>query len=425
MKILLVDYDAGTTILGGDTHAYDLAVEWKKCGGKTLIAAADYSYLRRKNPEKTDYGQIEEENGVSFLWIKTPAAADREKKILRGALPFEKGLRRNFPLIADWKPDAVLLSSRHLLGSRGAARIAKKLDIPLLCDVRRIYPEHLREVLEYAPRHYLLHLFSHTQKAMYQKSCRILSVYPRLGEHITAFGEDAGKFLAVPQALPRVFSEAHKPPQRHMDFVRRYQEKGNFICLAGGQIEQDQQLELLIEAAALAPRDVLFLLVGNGVFKPNLKREVKQRALTNVLFLDGVNPQQWLDVYRTADCLYVGLPPYRWHQYGADTTRILLAMASGVPVLCAADIPDNPVEAAGCGKIVPPKEPKALMQALEEIRSMTAQERKSMGERGEKYAAKNADVSCQSAAYWSALQTAAQEQKDKRRQKEQKNPARQ
>ena len=50
MKILLIDYDAGTTSLGGDTHAYDMAREGKKNGGKTLIETADYSNLRKKNP---------------------------------------------------------------------------------------------------------------------------------------------------------------------------------------------------------------------------------------------------------------------------------------------------------------------------------------------------------------------------------------
>ena len=90
MKILLIDYDAGTVSLGGDTHAYDLAKEWKKSGGKVLIAAADYSYLRQKNPEKPQTGKIEEQDGVPFLWIKSPAAADREKKILRGTLPLKR-----------------------------------------------------------------------------------------------------------------------------------------------------------------------------------------------------------------------------------------------------------------------------------------------------------------------------------------------
>lgn len=96
MKILLIDYDAGTVSLGGDTHAYDLAKEWKKSGGKVLIAAADYSYLRQKNPEKPQIGKIEEQDGVPFLWIKSPAAADREKKILHGTLPFEKGLSAQY-----------------------------------------------------------------------------------------------------------------------------------------------------------------------------------------------------------------------------------------------------------------------------------------------------------------------------------------
>ena len=48
MKVLVIDYDAGTPFFGGDTHAFDLANEWKKSGGKSLIVAADYSYLRKR-----------------------------------------------------------------------------------------------------------------------------------------------------------------------------------------------------------------------------------------------------------------------------------------------------------------------------------------------------------------------------------------
>ena len=416
MKILLIDYDAGTTSLGGDTHAYDMAREWKKNGGKTLIVTADYSYLRQKNPEKPHIGQIDEQEGISFLWIQSPVATDREKKILRGALPFEKGLHRCFPLIADWEPDVVLLSSRHLLGSHGAAKVAKRLRIPLIFDVRRVYPEHLQEVLEYAPSHFLVQVFSQTQKALYRQSRNVLSIYPKLGEHMAVLRSDPQKFVPVTQVLAPSFWKEHPFPQRHIDFVRRYQEKGNFICLAGGEVEKDQELDLLIEAAALEPRDVLFILVGNGMYKPNLKREVKKRALSNVLFLDGVSPQQLIDLYQAADCLYVGLPPYRWHCYGADATRILLAMASGIPVVCAANIPENPVEKAGCGKVTPPKDVQALIQALEQVQSMDGKQRKDMGKRGKDYVNQNASISHQAAAYWVVLQTTVNQQSEDRKQ---------
>lgn len=411
MKVLIIDYDAGTPFFGGDTHAFDLANEWKKSGGKSLIVAADYSYLRKRNPEKAAIGRIDEQEGSSFLWIKVPVVADREKKILRGAMPFEKGIRRYMEVISDWKPDAVMLSSRHLLGSRAAEKIAKKLNIPLAFDVRRIYPEHLQEVLEYAPGHYLIRRFKRIQKKLYKKSDQVLSVYPRLGEHLTALGADLSKFSAASQALSPVFSKEHKPPQRHIDFVRRYREKGYFICLAGGEIERDQGLEFLVESAALAPRDMLFILAGNGVFKSSLKRQVKERGLTNVLFLDGVQPEQLMDLYQEADCVYVGLPPYRWHRYGADTSRILLAMSGGIPVISAANIPQNPVELAEGGTVVPPKDVQALAQALTKLYILPKPKRLEMGEKGKRYVKEYAGIAHQAEDYWHALQKMVEEKK--------------
>lgn len=411
MKILIIDYDAGTALFGGDTHAFDLAEEWKKCGGKPLIVAADYSYLRKRNPEKAQVGQIQEQEGIPLLWVRTPAAADREKKILRGARPFEKGIRRSMPIIVDWKPDVVMLSSRHLLGGRIAVKIAKELGVPLVFDVRRIYPEHLQEVLEYAPGHYLIRRFYRTQKKLYKKSDRVLSIYSRLAEHMAALGVDPQKFSPVPQALSGHFLREHRPPQRHMDFVDRYREKGYFICLAGGDIDKDRGLELLIESAALAPREVLFILAGNGVFKSQLKRQVKERGLANVLFLDGVQPEQLVDLYTEADCVYVSLPPYRWHRYGADTSRILLAMAGGVPVVCQADIPQNPVDAAECGAVVPPKNAQDLAKALTKIAILPKEKRMEMGQKGKSYVLERAGIAGQAADYWRALQKAATEKK--------------
>lgn len=411
MKILIIDYDAGTALFGGDTHAFDLAVEWKKSGIKPLIVAADYSYLRKRNPEKPQLGQIQEQEGIPFLWIKTPSAADREKKILRGTRPFEKGIRRSMPVIADWKPDAVMLSSRHLLGGRIAAKIAGQLGALLLFDVRRVYPEHLQEVLEYAPGHYLIRRFYRMQKKLYKKSDQVLSVYSRLAEHMAALGADPKKFFPVPQAIPDRFLGEHRPPQRHMDFVDRYREKGYFVCLAGGDIDKDQGLEAFIESAALAPREVLFVLAGNGVFKSQLKRLVKEKGLANVLFLDGVLPDQLVDLYGRADCVYVGLRPYRWHRYGADVSRILLAMAGGVPVVCQADIPKNPVETAGCGAVVPSKNVQDLAKALTRIAILPKEKRMEMGQKGKSYVLEHAGIAGQAAEYWRALQKTAEEKK--------------
>lgn len=412
MKILLIDYDAGTPGLGGDTHTYDLAKAWKKSGEKTLIVTADYAYLRKKNPEAPAFGKIVEEDETPLLWIKTPMAADREKKIVRGALPFYRGIKNAVPILADWKPDVVIASSQHLLGVFAAIRLAKKLDVPFVFEVRRIYPEHLLEVLQYDASHYLVRLFRHTQKSGYGKSSLVVSGYPLLAEHMEGLGGEKDKFSPIPQAIPPSYFKEHKPPQRHLDFIRRYREKGNYIVLAGTDIEVGKELDLLIQAANQAPRDVLFILVGNGMYKSNLKREVKQNNLPNVLFLDGVQPQQLLDIYQEADCVYVGLTPYPSQKYGADTTEILLAMESGVPVLCAADIPQNPVIAADCGMVVSPGDPNALWQAVTKLREMPLEGRQSMGKRGKAYTHENGEMAHQAAVYLDALRKTVTKRKE-------------
>ena len=385
MRILLIDYDAGTGELGGDTHSFDLAKEWKQSGAAALIVAADHSYLRRQNPEGIDREAVVSQEGVDFFWISSPPAADREKKILRGILPFERGLHRSLSVIEQWKPDAIVLSSRHLLGAYGAMWLAKKRKIPFFLEVRRIYPEHLTEQLEYEESHFLVRLFCALQKRLYTKSDGIFSIYGQLDEHIRQAKADPDRFVPLPRGLPPVYEQEHRPAQRHLDFIRRYKGKGNFILLAAGEAEKEQNLDLLIGAASQAPREVLFLIVGNGMYKPNLKRTVRERNLSNVLFLDGVAPAQLQDLFEAADGAYVGIYPYRWHRFGTDVQNILLPMAAGVPVLCAAGLVQDPVKRSGCGFSVSPTDPKELSEAVRKLAAMEKEERRRMGQLGKEY----------------------------------------
>ena len=130
-----------------------------------------------------------------------------------------------------------------------------------------------------------------------------------------------------------------------------------------------------------------------------------------MLFLDGVLPEQLVDLYGRADCVYVGLRPYRWHRYGADVSRILLAMAGGVPVVCQADIPQNPVETAGCGAVVPSKNVQDLAKALTRIAILPKEKRMEMGQKGKSYVLEHAGIAGQAAEYWRALQKTAEEKK--------------
>jgi glycosyltransferase involved in cell wall biosynthesis len=73
-------------------------------------------------------------------------------------------------------------------------------------------------------------------------------------------------------------------------------------------------------------------------------------------------------------------------------------MAAGKPVFSSAAAPKNPVEEAGCGFTIPPRDPDALAEAVIQLYQMSPEERAEMGKRGREYVEKHHDI-CKLAAH--------------------------
>ena len=91
MRILLIDYDAGTGELGGDTHSFDLAKEWKQSGAAALIVACVVVIVvDRSNKKLRDYEMTMEKFKVPVLGIipsieEMNQAAEAKKQQNKGA----------------------------------------------------------------------------------------------------------------------------------------------------------------------------------------------------------------------------------------------------------------------------------------------------------------------------------------------------
>ena len=70
MNILYIDHYAGSVSMGMEFRLYYMAREWQKLGHKVWIAAADYSHVRRKQPDVSDCYSLKNIDGVEFLIIK-------------------------------------------------------------------------------------------------------------------------------------------------------------------------------------------------------------------------------------------------------------------------------------------------------------------------------------------------------------------
>jgi glycosyltransferase involved in cell wall biosynthesis len=142
---------------------------------------------------------------------------------------------------------------------------------------------------------------------------------------------------------------------------------------------------LLSVAAELLRRgryDIKFLLIGSGKLKASLKERAERENLTNVVFLAPMDKSRLAGLMAATDVglqLLANVPAF---YYGTSPNKFFDYIAAGLPVLnnypgWLAEI----IEEHDCGFTVPPENPIAFADALEQAAS-DRPALKAMGQRG-------------------------------------------
>lgn len=170
--------------------------------------------------------------------------------------------------------------------------------------------------------------------------------------------------------------------------------EGKFVVMYAGTMGLAQGLEVVLEAAKLlrAEADVRFVLVGDGVEKPNLVGKARREGIDNVLFLERQPRSRMPAVLSAADLILVPLRRRPLFE-GALPSKLPEAMACGKPVIVtimgeAAAL----LEGAGAGLAVEPEQPRALAEAIARIRGEPALARE-MGRRARAFAVEHLERS--------------------------------
>ena len=385
MNILLINHYAGSPEMGMEYRPYYLAREWTRLGHKVTIVAASYAHLRSKNPQVNEPLCEKITEKLRYVFIKTPHYTENDHKRYKNIYRFLKGLNHNVTELAEhYKPDIVIASSTYPLDIYPAKKIAAAAGARLVYEVHDIHPDSCIELYDYSPYHPIMLALGRAAKYAYKNADIVISVLPRVDLHMKKLGFSDEKFVFIPNGIEPA-EKPQKQPQRHIDLIERYREKGNFIVMYLGGFAPANALDELIESAKKAPKDVLYLLVGNGVHKTPLKRYARQNGLNNILYLDTVEKTQVSSILALADCLYIGALPLKVYKYGVGMNKMYDYMYSARPVICAMDVPENPIEKAKCGIIVQENTGEEIAEAIEKLREMTPKERSEMGARGRKY----------------------------------------
>lgn len=330
----------------------------------------------------------EVEDGVHFVWVRTPAYRNND---WRRALNMVAFAPRVLKVARGWpRPDVIMGTSPPLFAAWAGARLARMYRVPFVFEVRDLWPQTLIDVGRMSPYHPAVRAMAWMERSLYRQANCILVALPRARHYIERLGVPGHRVRFLPNGVDfeRFDRMAQPLPATHERVMKELGDR--FIAAYVGSHGVANGLDVLLDAAAhlkQAGNDrVQIVLVGDGPEKSRLVERAQRECLDNVTFLDPVPKPCVPSVLARCHAGLLPLkdsPVFRW---GISPNKLFDYMAAGLPVimLCS-PIPENPIDKSGCGVVLRGGDARGLSQVLTEWAAAPNRVRE-MGRRGRIYA---------------------------------------
>jgi glycosyltransferase involved in cell wall biosynthesis len=394
VKILLINHYAGSLRHGMEYRPFYLAREWVRLGHTVRIIASAHSHIRAQAPHLDGRARLDETiDGVQYRWIATPAYHGNGMARVLNMLAFVAALGVQARQLAEsFAPDVVIASSTYPLDIWPAHRIARKAGARLLFELHDLWPLSPMELGGYSRWHPFIMLLQAAENFACRRADAIVSILPKVREHLEAHGMAPHKLHIVPNGADpsEWLADSEALPGLAGARLHALRSQGKFIVGYAGTHGLANALDTLLHAASLVGDERLaFVLVGGGPDKPALQALAQRLKLANVHFFDPVPKQQVPALLRCFDVAYIGWQRQRLYRFGIAPNKLIDYMMAGCAILHSVEAGNDPVADAACGLTVAPQDPAAVARGLLALFMLSPQERRALGEQGRAYAMAN------------------------------------
>jgi glycosyltransferase involved in cell wall biosynthesis len=382
MNILYLNHYAGSPALGMEYRPYYLAREWVRLGHRVQMLAASFSHVRSRQPEPG----AQTIDGIAYRWFATPAYAGNGLGRVKNIAAFLRQVWAAGPQIAhEFEPDVVIASSTYPMDIWPARRIARRAGAALVYEVHDLWPLSPIELSGMSKWHPFAMLCQAAEDAAYRDADAVVSMLPKVQQHMASRGLDLAKLSVVPNGISP--DDWQRPPEPlRADVAQALREagaEGRTVVGYAGSMGLPNALDTLLDAAALlADAPLRFVLVGSGHEHERLRRRVVEEALHNVVLLPPIPKAQIPSFLAAIHIAYIGWQRVPIYRFGIAPNKLMDYMMAGCVVLHSVEAGNDPVAEAGCGLTVPPEDASAVAEGLRRLAALPAAERAAMGLRG-------------------------------------------
>jgi len=207
-------------------------------------------------------------------------------------------------------------------------------------------------------------VFTGVERFVYAHAWHITVLSEGFRANLLRKGVPSEKLTIIPNFVDVDFI---RPLPRANGFHHRFGLDGRFMVLYAGNLGHSQNLEHVLECAALLQdrNDIAFVIVGNGSRKPYLEALAQQMKLHNVQFVPFQPRKDVPSIYAAADISLVTLR--KGIALESVASKAYTIMASARPILAAVDPGSDAwelVQRAECRLCVKPENRRAMPEAI-------------------------------------------------------------
>jgi glycosyltransferase involved in cell wall biosynthesis len=380
LRVLYVTQQFFPEMGAAAVRASEFARYWSAAGVEVSILTGFPSYLSEKIAGGYRNRLVSREKMEGYDVIRTFTLTYKKDSIIRRFISqLLYAVISVFVGIFSPRCDVVIATSPPFTALLTGYLISRAKRCRLVTEIRDLFPASAVAfgVLREGP---LVRFLTGVEAFFYRRSVLVVGVTRGIVEDIRARGL---KGVRVRRVTNGVNTEQFRKKESASELRERYGASGRFVVMYTGIFGRAQNLEALMETAAVMKDrpDILFVLVGEGVEKSKLLSMKASRGLENVVFIGGRPPSEVPDFLSAADAGFTSRRSVDITR-GALPVKMFEYMACELPVIFnGTGEAEEVLKEAGAGIAVTSGNPLDLKKAVISLADDAAR-RRDMGRRG-------------------------------------------